>query len=116
MSGDEEPSVGKLFSEAFVDKNLVEFVECRTQYEAMTPDQLVDELGFLFSKPVMSIPFGFTNDRYYAFFTGLVHCATNYRNLGRDDRARLVNMAIDVQGYIRARMKGMLDMRGEQDT
>ena len=103
MTDDEKSSPGKLFVDAFIDKNLVKFDECRTHYRGMTPDQLVDELGFLLSKPVMSIPFAFSGNRYYAFFSSLVECTANSRDLTRDQRTRLVNMAIDVRSYLRGR-------------
>jgi hypothetical protein len=105
VADDGEPSPGKLFIDAFLEKNLVSFDKCRTHYERMTPDELVFETSFLFSKPTMSIPFAFTFDRYCAFFDSLVRCAASFRDLTRDQRTLLVNMAIDVRDYVRSRAR-----------
>jgi hypothetical protein len=103
VTDDDEPSPGRLFIDAFLDKNLVGFDECRTYYEGMTPDELVDELGFLFSKPAMAIRFDFSGNRYYAFLVSLVQCAASCRDLRDNQRSKLINMAIDVRDYVRDR-------------
>lgn len=103
MADEDEFSPGRLFIEAFLDKNLVGFDECRTHYEGMTPDELANELAFLFSKPVTAIAFDFSGSRYYAFLVALVQCAASFRDLTNDQRSKLVNMAIDARDYVRSR-------------
>lgn len=97
------PSPGRLFREAFLDKNLVTFEECSTHYESMTPDELMNEMAFLFSSQVRAVPFGFSSGRYNAFLVSLIDCAASRRELDNRQRSKLVNIAIDIREYLHNR-------------
>ena len=99
----EHSEAGALFAEHFLEKNLVEFSECSAHYGAMTVNELVAELDFLFRPDVMAIPFGFTGRRYYAFLNAVVNAAANTRELADIQRAKLVSLALMLHENARLR-------------
>jgi hypothetical protein len=96
-------SLGRFFIDEFLDKELVDFDDCRSHYETMTPDDLMTEMGFLFSAETLAVPFAFSANRYYAFLVCLIACAGNSRDLSDYRRVQLVNLAIDIHQYVRGR-------------
>jgi hypothetical protein len=103
MSNSTRSPVSQHFEDEFSKKNLVGYEECGAHYEHMTPDQLVEELGFLLDPRTTAIPFGFSGQRYYAFWHAFAVTVANYRLLTCLERSRLVNTLIDFKDYILAR-------------
>jgi len=104
MSDDKTPSLGRLFLSEFADKNLVEYDECTAHYEALSSDDMIEEMEFLFNPPIWSISFNFTSQRYYAFLSAIINLAGRTRNLSNKQRSILINIAILIRSKIRPRI------------
>ena len=94
---------GGLFRSAFLEKGLVTFAECADHYGSFDTDELLAEMRLLFSAPMLAIPFAVSGTRYFALVDALIRRTADEPALADEQRARLVNICIDICAYVRNR-------------
>ena len=89
------------FRAEFLDKHLVTFEQCAFAYASLDVPRLLTEMAFLISPRLRAVPFASSGRRYYALMDALVRRVGTTEGFTDRERARFVNICIDLVEYAR---------------